>query len=136
MILFLLDIFYLFIYFLSRFQVKLGWHHTNSKLHICLESLYIFPFFFSSFKIICLVYKELTRKILVARNLLLTNVRKGLKGEAIKKKLVVVLRDSLRTCMDIMNPLNLHSWEEENQSQDCDPQETTLRKDSNQVHLF
>lgn len=135
MILFLLDIFYLFIYFLSRFQVKLGWHHTNSKLHICLESLYIF-LFFPSFKIICLVYKELTRKILVARNLLLTNVRKGLKGEAIKKKLVVVLRDSLRTCMDIMNPLNLHSWEEENQSQDCDPQETTLRKDSNQVHLF
>lgn len=50
----------------------------------------------------------------MARNLLLTNVRKGLKGEAIKKKLVVVLRDSLRTCMDIMNPLNLHSWEEEN----------------------
>ena len=78
----------------------------------------------------------MTRKILVARNFLLKNVRKGLKREGVKKKLVVVIRDSLRTCMDIMNPLNLHSWEEENQSQDCDPQETTLHKDSNQVHLF
>ena len=54
-------------------------------------------------------------------------------GEAIKRKLKGALRDSLPTCMDIMNPLNLHSWEEQNQNQDCDPQETTLCKDSNQV---
>lgn len=135
MILFLLDIFYLFIYF--YLVSKSNWAGTiQTRNYTYAWNPCTFFLFFSSFKIICLVYKELTRKILVARNLLLTNVRNGLKGEAIKKKVVVVLRDSLRTCMDIMNPLNLHSWEEENQSQDCDPQETTLRKDSNQVHLF